>query len=99
MELYSSKKINEVPGFSRTERASLTKRRRTLKNLRDPNFVPAGKFMDNSKMLQLAFLDKIIEECDEDKHGNAIKPLVGKTSTFIQEQNSKIANDKIKMDL
>ena len=66
LELYSSNKREDVKGFSKSFGDSLKKRRKTLEELKDPSFVPNFKFVDNSKILQLAFLDKIIEECDDD---------------------------------
>ena len=66
LELYSTKKIGDVPGLKKSFISSIKNRKKTLDGLRDPNFVPNQKFVDNSKILQLAFLDKIIEECDDD---------------------------------
>jgi len=68
----------------------LKKRRKTLDALKDPAFVPNYKFVDNSKILQLAFLDKIIEECDDDQNNNGIKNIMKDTSVFVEQQVKKI---------
>ena len=48
----------------------------TIEKIKDPTYVPKHKYVDNSKILQLAFLDKIIEECDDDQANNKIDELV-----------------------
>jgi len=58
----------------------------TIDKIKDPDYVPMHKYVDNSKILQLAYLDKIIEECDEDQDRNKIKSIVAKTHSFIDEQ-------------
>lgn len=45
-------------------------RRKTIDQINDPKFVPDSKIVENSKILQMAYLDKIIEECDEDLEQN-----------------------------
>ena len=85
LELYSTNKKDEVRGFSKSYGASLKQRRSTLEALKNPNFVPNYKFVDNSRILQLAFLDKIIEECDDDQKHNAIGGIVKNTQHFIDK--------------
>jgi hypothetical protein len=38
-----------------------------LKEIQNPNYIPNYKYVENSKVLQYAQLDKIIEECDVDR--------------------------------
>jgi len=99
LELYSSQRIDEVPGFRKSNIASIRQRRRTLETLKDPSHVPKYKYIDNSKVLQLAYLDKIIEECDEDQDQNKIKHLVKKTKRVMHEQEEKIRVDHLKIEL
>jgi hypothetical protein len=99
LELYSSNKREDVQGFSNSYGNSLKQRRSTLDALKDPKFVPNYKFVDNSKILQLAFLDKIIEECDDDQKNNAIGGMIQKTHSFIDKQVQKIQNDDLKVEL
>ena len=71
----------------------------TIDKIKDPDYVPMHKYVDNSKILQLAYLDKIIEECDEDQDRNKIRGIVAKTHSFIDEQKQKIENDDLKIEL
>lgn len=66
--------------------SSIKQRKRTLDGLRHPDFVPTHKFVDNSKILQLAFLDKIIEECDDDLTKNKVTGNLKNFSSFIYDQ-------------
>ena len=50
-------------------------------------------------MLQLAFLDKIIEECDEDQDANRIKEVVHKAKKLMVAQEEKIKLDNLKVDI
>lgn len=85
LELYSTKKLDDVPGLKKNFMSSIKQRKKTLDGLRDPNFVPNHKYVDNSKILQLAFLDKIIEECDEDLSNNKVKGDLKHFHSFIDE--------------
>lgn len=67
--------------------------------LRDPTYIPKTKFINESKMLQLAFLDKIIEECDDDQNHNRIGDIVQRTQSFVDTQVQKIKNDDLKIEL
>jgi len=66
LNLYTNPSIHLEPAFSYDANQSLQRRRNTLNQLKDPNYIPNSKFLDASQVLQLAYLDKIIEECDED---------------------------------
>lgn len=93
LELYSKVPIDDVDGFKREQMVELTKRKKVIQKFKDPAFIPNYKYIDNSKMLQLAFLDKIIEECDLDRANNKISTICEKTHEFINEQQKKIIED------
>jgi hypothetical protein len=61
--------------------------------------VPTHKFVDNSKILQLAFLDKIIEDCDEDLTKNQVQGNLKNFHSFLDSQQEKIKNDDLKIEL
>ena len=67
--------------------------------MKNPSFTPNSKYVENSKILQLAYLDKIIEECDEDQDANQIKGVIDKTKKFMVDQEEKIKIDKLKVDM
>lgn len=48
----------------------------------------------------MAYLDKIIEECDEDlEHNNYLKELEPKYESFIRRQQEKIKHDGLKIEI
>ena len=61
--------------------------------------MPTHKFVDNSKILQLAFLDKIIEDCDEDLTKNQVQGNLKNFHSFLDSQQEKIKNDDLKIEL
>ena len=69
LALYSSVQP-DADGFKNSMKLELQKRKKVIDRFKDRNFIPNYKYIDNSKMLQLAFLDKIIEECDQDRKNN-----------------------------
>lgn len=99
LELYSSHQLNQVPGFQKEHIESIRQRRKTLALMKDPNYIPNSKFVQSSKVLQLAFLDKIIEECDEEQDLNKIKEVMHKTKKLVAAQEEKIKLDNLKVDI
>lgn len=99
LDIHTSQKLANVPGLNKEYRSSLKERRKTLTVLRDPTYIPKSKFINESKMLQLAFLDKIIEECDDDQNHNRIGDIVERTQSFVDTQVQKIKNDDLKIEL
>lgn len=83
LDIHTSQKLLNVPGLNTEYRRSLKERRKTLTVLRDPTYIPKSKFINESKMLQLAFLDKIIEECDDDQNHNRIGEIVQRAQSFV----------------
>jgi hypothetical protein len=51
LELYTSKKKESTPGFSQSFISTLKQRKKTLDFVRNPEFVPNQKFVDNSRIL------------------------------------------------
>ena len=98
-DIYSSQVLTDVPGLKKDKISKFRQRKMTIDKIKDPDYVPMHKYVDNSKILQLAYLDKIIEECDEDQDRNKIRGIVAKTHSFIDEQKQKIVNDDLKIEL
>jgi len=99
LEIYTSQNLNDIPGFQHSFEDQLHDQRQNLERLKDPSIVPSKKFVDNSKLLQLAYLDKIIEECDEDQDVNRINEIVHKTHSFVDKQKQRIEQDNLRVDL
>lgn len=81
--MHTSPQRTRVPAFQQDYKSSLRARRKTLDSLNDPNYVQDSKLVQNSKILQLAYLDKIIEECDEDQDANNLKDLGTNFASFM----------------
>ena len=64
---------------------TLRQRRHTLENLKNPSHITKQQMMQNSRILQLAFLDKIIEDCDRDQQRHKIKNIVKQTKQGMEE--------------
>ena len=75
LDIHASPDLKEVPEFSTNYYKALKQRRRTVETIRSPYYIPDSKFVDGSKILQLAYLDKIIEDCDADKKKFKIKDV------------------------
>ena len=54
----------QVKELSRNWHADLKERKQTLSVLKDPTFIPENKYLDGSRILKLAYLDKIVEQCE-----------------------------------
>lgn len=99
LNLYTNPSIHLEPAFSYDANQSLQRRRNTLNQLKDPNYIPNSKFLDASQVLQLAYLDKIIEECDEDNFRKETQEICNRAAQFVQEEQVRIRNNQSKVDL
>jgi len=97
--MHTSPDLSKVPAFSPTFKSKLRQRRKTLDHIKNPSYINENKFVENSKILQLAFLDKIIEECDEDQDNNHSRGLSGQLTSFKTTQDEKIKNDALRLEL
>ena len=97
--MHTSPDLSKAPAFSRNFKSKLRQRRKTLDCIKNPTFIDKNKFVENSKILQLAFLDKIIEDCDEDQDNNHVRALGGELTSFMNSQQLKIKNDALKIEL
>ena len=69
LDMHTSFNRDDVKSFNNKYQEILNKKKHALKLLLSDDHIPDQKVLDNSKIMQLAFLDKIIEECDEDQDG------------------------------
>ena len=51
MELYSSLKINKIEGLKKETSLMLQNRKKALKIIQDPNYIPNYKYVENSNVL------------------------------------------------
>lgn len=99
LDIHTSPDLSKVPALSPDVKSKLCQRRKTIDCIKNPLYIDKTKFVDNSKILQLAFLDKIIEECDEDQDTNHVRELGGHLSSFMESQKQKIENDVLRLEL
>lgn len=66
LELQTSADKKKIPELSDRFRVSLNERKDQLKTLNNPDHVPTQKLLECSKFVQMAYLDKIIEDCNEE---------------------------------
>lgn len=67
LDLYTQGTAANIKGFDKDLQLALAKKHRTIANLKDPHYVSKDQILQNSRIIQLAYVDKIIEECDQDK--------------------------------
>ena len=99
LNLYTNPSIHLEPAFSLDANHSLQRRRNTLNQLKDPNYIPNSKLLEASQVLQLAYLDKIIEECDEDNLKKETQEICNRAAQFVQKEQERIRNNQSKVDL
>ena len=64
LDMHTSPDRAQVKELSRNWHADLKERKQTLSVLKDPTFIPENKYLDGSRILKLAYLDKIVEQCE-----------------------------------
>ena len=72
LEMHTTPDLSKQRAYTLQHKQSLKQRRNTVETLKNPDFVPESKFVNGSKVVQLAYLDKIIEDCtDQHSKSNA----------------------------
>ena len=84
--MYSKQDLTNVKGFQRKAVETNRQNKKLLEQMRDPDFIQDSKYVENSKLLQLAFLDKIIESCQIEQDPQKTKQVVNKTQKCMEEQ-------------
>ena len=97
--MYTQGDRARVEGFDKEILGAIAQKKRQISRLKDPSYVSKDQILKNSKILQIAYVDKIIEECDRDHKRNSIAPICSKTKSHINDQVQKIKEDDMRVEL
>lgn len=89
----------DIPALRSKDKKNLHERKLALEKLQDPDYVPDYKFINNSQLLQMAYLDKIIEEGLVDRRRNNANSILKDTDNEIEKQRVKIDDDDLRAEL
>jgi hypothetical protein len=90
LEFRTSPDRAAVKEFSSEFQKSLSDRKRHLELMKNPDVIQENKMTEKSKVIQLAFLDKIIEDCEIETGKNIAKETNKELNNFYDAQNDRI---------
>ena len=99
LNLYTKSDSKNCKEFQAPFMKDLKQRKRQVMSKLDPKNVNRTELLQNSKILQFAYLDRIIENIDEDQSHNPIDKLVKKADKAMLEEHDKSRLDIAEIDL
>lgn len=88
LEFRTSPDRSKVKELESRFKSHFHQRKKTIENFSNPSFIPDHKLIQGSSLVQLAYLDKIIEDCETETEKKIPKKMDRQVDQFIENMQA-----------